>query len=62
MNPNPQLVADAVIKLIGLPQGQRPLRTVVDPVTGAIVETANIQVGQQYEQFLTAFGMQALLN
>jgi NAD(P)-dependent dehydrogenase (short-subunit alcohol dehydrogenase family) len=62
MNPNPQLVADAVIKLIGLPQGQRPLRTVADPVTGAIVETANIQFGQQYEQFLTAFGMQALLN
>lgn len=62
LKPDPQLVADAVVKLIELPQGQRPLRTVVDPVTGVIVETANTQVGQQYEQFLTAFGMQALLN
>jgi NAD(P)-dependent dehydrogenase (short-subunit alcohol dehydrogenase family) len=62
VKPDPQLVADAVIKLIGLPKGQRPLRTVVDPVTGTIVETANTQVAQQYEQFLTAFGMQELLN
>ena len=62
LKPNPQLVAQAVIKLMELPQGQRPLRTVVDPLTGAIIETANQQVGQQYEQFLIAFGMQALLN
>src|SRR5690606_11212907 len=33
-NPNPQDVADAVVKLIELPQGQRSLRTVVDPTTG----------------------------
>jgi len=62
LKPNPQLVADAVLKLLELPQGQRPLRTVVDPVTGAIIEAANQQVGHQYRQFLTAFGMQALLN
>ena len=32
--PNPQEVADAIINLIQLPAGQRPLRVVVDPMTG----------------------------
>jgi NAD(P)-dependent dehydrogenase (short-subunit alcohol dehydrogenase family) len=62
MKPNPALVADAIIKLIDTPQKQRPLRTVVDPVTGNFSEIANRQVKDQYENFLTAFGMQSMLS
>jgi len=62
LKPNPQLVADAIVHLINLPKGQRPLRTVVDPVTGSFTEIANKQVKEQYDNFLTAFGMQGLLN
>ena len=32
--PDPQVVADAIAKLIDTPAGQRPLRTVVDPMMG----------------------------
>lgn len=62
MKPNPQLVADAIVKLIDTPNGERPLRTVVDPATGNFSEIANGHVKEQYEHFLTAFGMQAMLN
>jgi len=62
MKPNPQLVADAIVKLIDTPNGKRPLRTVVDPATGNFSEVANMHVKEQYENFLTAFGMQAMLN
>jgi NAD(P)-dependent dehydrogenase (short-subunit alcohol dehydrogenase family) len=60
--PNPQDVADAVVKLIGLPKGQRPLRTVVDPSTGEIVKTANDAVKVEYAKCLTAFGLEGLLK
>ena len=62
LKPNPQLVADAIIKLINTPNGKRPLRTVVDPATGNFSEVANMHVKEQYENFLTAFGMQTMLN
>jgi NAD(P)-dependent dehydrogenase (short-subunit alcohol dehydrogenase family) len=62
MKPNPQLVADAIVKLIGTPSGKRPLRTVVDPVTGDLTEVANKHVQEQYNNFLTAFGMQKMLS
>jgi NAD(P)-dependent dehydrogenase (short-subunit alcohol dehydrogenase family) len=62
MKPNPQLVADAIVKLINTAGGKRPLRTVVDPATGDFSEIANKQVKEQYENFLTAFGMQSLLS
>lgn len=62
VKPNPQMVADAVVKLIETPKGQRPLRTVVDPATGTFTETANKAVKEQYDNFLTAFGMQDLLK
>lgn len=61
VNPNPQDVADAVVNLINLPKGQRPLRTVVDPSTGEIIETANDAVKVEYAKVLTAFGMKELL-
>lgn len=62
LKPNPQLVADAIVTLIQTPHGKRPLRTVVDPVTGNFAEIANKQVKEQYDNFLTAFGMQAMLS
>lgn len=60
--PNPQDVADAVVKLINLPKGQRPLRTVVDPSTGDIVKRANDAINVEYAKVLTAFGMEELLD
>jgi NAD(P)-dependent dehydrogenase (short-subunit alcohol dehydrogenase family) len=62
VKPNPQSVADAIVKLIDTPAGKRPLRTVVDAATGDFSVTANKQVKEQYENFLNAFGMQALLS
>lgn len=62
MKPNPQLVADAIINLIKMPKGKRPLRTVVDPATGKFSEAANKHVKEQYENFLTAFGMKEMLS
>ena len=57
LKPNPQLVADAIVTLINTPAGKRPLRTVVDPVTGSIIEMANEQVKEQYGHFLSAYGI-----
>jgi NAD(P)-dependent dehydrogenase (short-subunit alcohol dehydrogenase family) len=60
--PDPQDVADAVLNLIGLPKGKRPLRTVVDPATGHIVKAANEAMKAEYEKTLAAFGMAELLK
>ncbi len=62
LKPNPQLVADAIVALINTPKGGRPLRTVIDPATGSFSEIANKQVKEQYDNFLTAFGMQGMLH
>lgn len=60
-NPDPQDVADAIVKLIGMSKGTRPLRTVVDPVTGQFIEAANQAVAEQFAKGLTVFGMGELL-
>lgn len=60
-NPNPQEVADAVQHLIGLPKGARPLRTVVDPLSGHTVRETNKTVHSAYEKMLTDFGMGELV-
>jgi hypothetical protein len=60
--PNAQDVADAVLRLIELPKGQRPLRTVVDGVTGKFVVEANDRVREGHREFVSAFGLQALLD
>ncbi len=62
VKPNPQEVADAVVNLINLPKGERPLRTVVDPATGEIVKRANDAVAAEFETAMKAFGMQDLLK
>ncbi|MEJ7643479.1 MAG: hypothetical protein WKF87_02720 [Chryseolinea sp.] len=61
LKPDPQLVANAILNLIAKPKGSRPLRTVVDPATGSFSETANDRVKEQYDKFLTAFGMEGML-
>jgi hypothetical protein len=58
----PQLVAAAIVKLINTPKGKRPLRTVIDPVTGSFSEIANQRIKEQFDNFLTAFGMQEMLK
>lgn len=62
VKPDPQDVADAVVQLINLPKGQRPLRTVVDPSTGELIKRANDAVHVEYAKALTAFGMEGLLS
>lgn len=59
--PDPQDVANAIVNLIKLPKGQRPLRTVVDTSTGHITKSANEAVQVEFEKVLTAFGMADLL-
>ncbi|MES2382843.1 MAG: SDR family oxidoreductase [Bacteroidota bacterium] len=60
--PNPQMIPDAIVKLIETPKGQRPLRTVIDGLTGDIAEKANANVKEGFGSFLTAFGMKDMLN
>ncbi|REA64259.1 SDR family NAD(P)-dependent oxidoreductase [Dyadobacter luteus] len=60
-NPDPQIVADAIVKLIESEKGKRPLRTVVDPITGAYIEAANQAVAEEFGKGLTLFGMGELL-
>ncbi len=62
MKPDPQMIPDAILKLIDMPKGQRPLRTVVDGMTGAIIEKANDEVKTGYTEFVSAFGMGDLLK
>ena len=50
--PNPQEVADAIVQLIEMPAGQRPLRTVVDPMTGGegpkVINATSDKVQEQF--------------
>lgn len=62
VKPNPQDVADAVVNLINLPKGQRPLRTVVDPALGKITKAANDAVQVEYVEILKAYGLEELLK
>lgn len=62
VKPNPQSVADAILKIINSAKGERPLRTVVDPAGGTFSEVANAHVKEQFDQFMIAFGMKELLK
>jgi len=55
--PNPQDVADAVKKLIDTPAGQRPLRVVVDKLTGDPLRALNEVYPQHRQALAAAFGM-----
>lgn len=61
--PDPKVVVDAIWNLIETPLGQRPFRTVVDPVTGGGGPTAINQTSEQVQtQLLAAFGLKDLLS
>lgn len=61
LKPNPQMVSDAILRLIVSPQGERPLRTVVDPATGNFAEAANQHVKTEFEKYLPTLGLESLL-
>jgi len=54
-NPNPQNVADAIVYLINTERGERPLRTVVDQITGEYIKAANQAVAAQFENGMKIF-------
>lgn len=60
-NPDPQDVANAIVNLIGTLPGKRPLRTVVDSITGQYIEAANKAVAEEFAKGLSVFGMGELL-
>lgn len=61
--PDPQAVAQAVLRLIESKAGQRPLRTVVDPLMGgAGPVTINQTTAQIQAQLLSGFGLAHLLS
>ena len=60
--PNPEMVGEAMVKLIETPKGDKPLRVVVDPLTGDFTEKANEEVYTQYINFLDTFGMGQLIG
>ena len=56
--PDPQVVADEVARLMGLPAGERPARTVVDPLTGGEgAEQINAVGDAVQNEMLKMFGM-----
>ena len=56
--PDPQRVADAILDLISTPAGQRPLRIVVDPMSGGEGPTAINQMTDQIQaQMFSAMGI-----
>ncbi|MCK5467021.1 MAG: SDR family NAD(P)-dependent oxidoreductase, partial [Cyclobacteriaceae bacterium] len=56
--PDPQDIADAVDKMIDMPQGQRPVRMVVDPMSGGEGPAAINQTTDQIQKaLLESFGM-----
>jgi len=59
--PDPQYVADAVVKLIGMPKGERPIRTVVDPTTGRFISAINEGTQTEFNKTMEAYGLRELL-
>ncbi len=60
---DPSGFADAIVELINLPTAQRPIRLVVDPVTGGDGPKAINEVSEQVQrQVLEAFGLNDLLS
>ena len=53
--PNPQYVADAIKKLVDMEAGKRPLRTVVDTMTGQIVADLNKASDRSQEEVMKLF-------
>jgi hypothetical protein len=65
LNPaqNPQNVADAILELVDIPAGKRPVRTVVDNMgMGPHIKTYNEQFEQLMSVIYTNFGMVNMLK
>ena len=54
---NPQMVADAVVKLIETPKGKRPFRTVVDPGFEQLLDPYNKMLDDIQQNLLNDFGI-----
>ena len=59
--PDPKYVADAVVELIGMPKGERPVRTVVDPTTGQFISAINEGTQIEFNKTMEAYGLRELL-
>lgn len=60
---NPQMVADAILKLIETTAGERPARTVVDKMgMGDHIDPYNKQLDQIHNGIMSAFGMEGMLK
>jgi NADP-dependent 3-hydroxy acid dehydrogenase YdfG len=60
--PNPQQVADAIVKLVETPAGQRPTRVAVDAANGPFVPRLNDVHAEAQRELLQAMGMGALAD
>ncbi|MBD3258222.1 SDR family NAD(P)-dependent oxidoreductase, partial [candidate division GN15 bacterium] len=61
--PDPQMVADAILKVVEAPRGQRPFRTVVDGLGMAgPIEQYNQAADQTVSSIYTAIGMDQMLK
>jgi NAD(P)-dependent dehydrogenase (short-subunit alcohol dehydrogenase family) len=58
---DPVLVAKAMVDLVAMAPGQRPIRLPVDPNAGDITTRVNQVHNDEYAKFLTASGMGGLL-
>jgi NAD(P)-dependent dehydrogenase (short-subunit alcohol dehydrogenase family) len=59
---DPQLVADAILRIVSSPPGSRPLRTVVDPQGTVFVDAVNQASAGVQAQLFGMMGMSDLLN
>lgn len=55
--PDPQEVADAVLELVAMPAGKRPLRTVVGSIASAGVEELNAEYEKCKKKMLISLGL-----
>jgi hypothetical protein len=53
----PEQVAEAIVKLVEMPNGTRPLRTVVDKMMGGVTEIINETAKQVQAGVLQNFGL-----
>lgn len=60
--PDPQQVADALLKLTALPAGERPLRTVLDPLGNGAVEEINRKTADVQRAYIEWMGLGGALR
>lgn len=60
--PDPQLVADAIARLVAMPAGTRPARTIVDEQVRSVVEQANRAMAEAQATIFGQMGLAHLLT